>query len=167
MKLVTLALAIALAMASGISIAHHGRLQDHTLRGSLLSYGLYGTGSDAFLRQMAHASGNPAGIDLIEQTAVVPAMAGVRFGFCVNITGALEDGDLDLEKVVTHPPLFMQDGSVSTGYEHEIELVAKDGEATACLGHTLQSESDAVPGKWTIALMAADQIVVAKTFEVR
>lgn len=167
MKAISVVTALLVVMAAGQSLAHHGRLQDHTLRGTLLSYGLYGAGSAAFLRQTAHAPGNPEGINLIEKTTVVPGVAGARFGFCVQVTGALEDGELDLEKVVTHPPTFLADGSVSTGYAHEIELVAKDGEASACLGHTFQGEADAVPGKWTIALMAADQVVVSRIFEVR
>ncbi|MFN0041223.1 MAG: DUF3859 domain-containing protein [Burkholderiales bacterium] len=167
MKAISVVITLLFVMAAGQSLAHHGRLQDHTLRATLLSYGLYGTGSAAFLRQTAHAPGSPEGIKLIEQTTVVPGVAGARFGFCVQVTGALEDGELDLDKVVRHPPTFLADGSVSTGYAHEIELMAKDGEATACLGHTFQGEADAVPGKWTIALMAADQVVVSRIFEVR
>jgi len=120
-------------------------------------------------RSAAHSacSRRPAGIELVEQTAILPAQAGLHFGFCVSVTGAVEDGDLDLEKVILHPPVFDADGKVSTGYEQEIELVAKDGEATACLGHTIEPEAEAVPGRWTVRLMAADQVIAEKTFELR
>jgi Domain of unknown function (DUF3859) len=167
MRMLTLVLALALAAASGLALAHHGRLQDHLLRGTILSYGIYGTGSGAFLQRTAHAPGGPAGIELVEQTSILAAQPGTRFGFCVSVTGALDDGDLDLEKAVVHPPVFGADGAVSTGYEQEIELTAAGGEAIACLGHTLESEAEAVPGRWTVRLMAADQMVAEKTFELR
>jgi hypothetical protein len=163
----SIAVVTLLALGSGLALAHHGRLQDHLLRGTILSYGIYGTASGAFLQRTAHAPGGPAGIELVEQTAILPAQAGLHFGFCVIVTGALEDGDLDLEKVILHPPVFDADGKVSTGYGQEIELVAKDGEATACLGHTIETEAEAVPGKWTIRLLAADQVMAEKTFELR
>jgi hypothetical protein len=156
-----------LALASGLAFAHHGRLQDHLLRGTILSYGSYGAGSAAFLQRAAHAPGGAAGIELVEQTTILAAQPGVRFGFCVSVTGALEDGDLDLQKVVVHPPVFGADDKVSTGYEQEIELTAAGGEAIACLGHTLESEAEAVPGRWTVRLMAADQVIAEKTFELR
>jgi hypothetical protein len=158
---------VALLAASGLALAHHGRLQDHLLRGTILSYGMYGTGSGAFLQRTAHAPGGPAGIELVEQTTILAAQPGMRFGFCVSVTGALEDGDLDLEKVILHPPVFGGDGKVSTGYEQEIELTAAGGEAIACLGHTLEREAEAVPGRWTVRLMAADQVIAEKTFELR
>jgi hypothetical protein len=158
---------VALLAASGLALAHHGRLQDHMLRGTILSYGIYGTGSGAFLQRTAHAPGGPAGIELVEQTTILAAQPGMRFGFCVSVTGALEDGDLDLEKVILHPPVFGADSKVSTGYEQEIELTAAGGEAIACLGHTLESEAEAVPGRWTVRLMAADQVIGEKTFELR
>ena len=167
MKTHKLVLAVLLVVASGLALAHHGRLQDHLLRGTILSYGIYGTGSGAFLQRTAHAPGGPAGIELVEQTAILPAQPGLHFGFCVTVTGALEDGDLDLEKMILHPPVFDADGKVSTGYEQEIELAAKDGEATACLGHTIETEAEAVPGKWTVRLLAADQVIAEKTFELR
>jgi uncharacterized protein DUF3859 len=157
----------ALLAASGLAAAHHGRLQDHLLRGTILSYGVYSTGSGAFLQRAAHAPGGPAGIELIEQTSILAAQPGVRFGFCVSVTGALEDGDLDLEKVILHPPVFGDDDNVSTGYQQEIELTATGGEAIACLGHTLESQAEAVPGRWTVRLMAADQVIAEKSFELR
>lgn len=167
MRTPKLALTVVLVMVSGLAAAHHGRLQDHLLRGTILSYGIYGTGSGAFLQRAAHAPGGPAGIELVEQTTILAAQPGSRFGFCVSVTGALEDGDLDLEKVILHPPVFKADGTVSTGYEQEIELTAAGGEAIACLGHTLESDADAVPGRWTVRLKAADQVIAEKTFELR
>jgi hypothetical protein len=167
MKTHKLVLTVLLVVASGLALAHHGRLQDHLLRGTILGYGIYGTGSGAFLQRTAHAPGGPAGIELVEQTAILPAQPGLHFGFCVIVTGALEDGDLDFEKMILHPPVFDADGKVSTGYGQEIELAAKDGEATACLGHTIETEAEAVPGKWTVRLLAADQVIAEKTFELR
>ena len=168
MKSITsIALVTLLALANGLALAHHGRTQDHLLRGTILSYGIYGTGSAAFLQRAAHAPGGPAGVELVERTAILAAQPGLRFGFCVSVTGAMEDGDLDLEKVILHPPAFGADGTVSTGYEQEIELTASGGEAIACLGHTLESESEAVPGRWTVRLMAADQLIAEKTFDLR
>jgi len=163
----SIAVIIVLVFASGLALAHHGRLQDHLLRGTILSHGIYGTGSGAFLQRTVHAPGGPAGIELVEQTAILPAQAGLHFGFCISVTGALEDGDLDLEKVILHPPIFDADGKVSTGYRPETELVAKNGEATASLGHTIETEAEAVPGKWTVRLLAADQVIAEKTFELR
>ena len=162
-----LALTVLLAVASGLALAHHGRLQDHLLRGTILSYGVYGTGSGAFLQRAVHAPGASAGIELAEQTNILAAQPGMRFGLCVSVTGALEDGNLDLEKVILHPPVFGADGKVSTGYEQEIELTATGGEAIACLGHMLESETEAVPGRWTVRLMAADQVIAEKIFELR
>ncbi len=159
----SIAVVAMLAFASGLASAHHGRLQDHLLRGTILSYGIYGTGSGAFLQRAAHVPGGPAGIELVEQTSILAAQPGTRFGFCVSVTGALEDGDLDLEKVILHPPIFGADGTVSTGYEQEIELMASGGEAIACLGHTMESQAEAVPGRWTVRLMAADQVIAEKT----
>jgi len=167
MKTHKLVLTVLLTVASGLALAHHGRLQDHLLRGTILSYGIYSSGSGAFLQRTAHAPGGAAGIDLIEQTAILAAQPGLHFGFCISVTGALEDGDLDLEKVILHPPVFDANGKVSTGYGQEIELVAKNGEATACLGHTIETEAEAVPGKWTVRLLAADQVIAEKTFELR
>ncbi len=167
MKTYKLALTMLLAVASGLALAHHGRLQDHLLRGTILSYGIYGTGSGAFLQRTAHAPGGAAGIELVEQPCILAAQPGTRFGFCVSVPGALEDGDLDLEKAILHPPVFGADGKVSTGYEQEIELTANGGEAIACLGHTLENETEAVPGRWTVRLMAADQVIAEKTFELR
>jgi hypothetical protein len=167
MKTHKLVLTVLLAAISGLALSHHGRLQDHTLRGTILHSGIYRTASDAFQQRVAHAAGGLAGIELIEQTSILSARPGMRFGFCVSVTGALEDGDLDLMKVVSHPPLFTGDGKVSTGYEQEIELVAAGGEATACVGHALESEAEALPGRWTVALMAADQVVAERTFELR
>ncbi len=163
----SIAVVTLLALASGLALAHHGRLQDHLLRGTILSYGIYSSGSGAFLQRTAHAPGGPAGIELVEQTTILAAQPGLRFGFCVSVTGALEDGDLDLEKVILHPPVFGADGQISTGYGQEIELVAKNGEATACLGHAIETEAEAVPGKWTVRLLAADQVIAEKTFELR
>ncbi len=163
----SIAIVTLLAVASGLSLAHHGRLQDHLLRGTILSYGIYGTGSGAFLQRTAHAPGGPAGVELVEQTTILAAQPAMRFGFCVSVTGALEDGDLDLEKVILHPPVFGADGMVLTGYEQEIELTAAGGEAIACIGHTLEREAEAVPGRWTVRLMAADQVIAEKTFELR
>ena len=163
----SIAVVTLLALASGLASAHHGRLQDHLLRGTILSYGVYSTGSGAFLQRAAHAPGGPGGIELVEQTSILAARPGTRFGFCVSVTGALDDGDLDLEKVILHPPLFGGDDKVSNGYEQEIELTATGGEAIACLGHTLESEAEAVPGRWTVRLMAADQVIAEKTFELR
>jgi hypothetical protein len=167
MKTDELILMVLLTVASGVAAAHHGRLQDHLLRGTILSYGLYATGSGAFLQRTAHAPGGPAGIELVEQTTILAAQPGTRFGFCVSVTGALDDGDLDLEKAVLHPPVFGADGTVSTGYKQEIELTAAGGEAIACLGHTLESEAEAVPGRWTVRLTAADQVIAEKSFELR
>jgi len=163
----SIAVVTLLAVASGLTLAHHGRMQDHMLRGTILSYGMYGTGSGAFLQRTAHAPGGPAGIELVEQTTILAAQPGMRFGFCVSVTGALDDGDLDLEKVILHPPVFGADSKVSTGYEQEIELTAAGGEAIACVGHTLESEAEAVPGRWTVRLMAADQVIAEKAFELR
>lgn len=167
MKACNLALTVLLAAVSGLAVAHHGRLQDHTLRGTILHSGIYRTASEAFHQSVAHAAGAPAGIELVEWTTILPARAGVRFGFCASVTGVLEDGDFDLVKVVSHPPLFDADGRVSTGYEQEIELVAAGGEAAVCVGHALESEAEALPGRWTVALMAADQVVAGMAFELR
>jgi hypothetical protein len=167
MKTLKLGLPFLLMVASGLAVAHHGRLQDHLLRGTILNYGIYTAASEAFLKRATHVPGSPAGIELVEQTTILPGQSGLHFGFCVSVAGALEDGDLDLIKVVSHPPVFSADGSISTGYEQEIELAAAGGEATACIGHTLESEAEAVPGKWTVALMAADQVIAEKTFELR
>lgn len=166
-KAVAVAVSAVLVAVSGLAPAHHGRLRDHLLRGTILGFGIYTTASEAFLKRTAHAPGTPAGAELVERTLIVPALAGTRFGFCVSVTGALADGDLDLVKVVSHPPLFNADGSVSTGYEQEIELTATAGEALACIGHTIENSDEALPGRWTVALMAADQVVAAKTFELR
>ncbi|MGQ0577981.1 MAG: DUF3859 domain-containing protein [Betaproteobacteria bacterium] len=163
----SIVVATLLAFASGLALAHHGRTQDHLLHGTILNYGVYGTGSAAFLQRAAHAPGGPAGIELVEQTAIPTAQRGLRFGFCVSVTGALEDGDLDLEKVISHPPVIAADGTVSTGYEQEIELTASGGEAIACLGHTLEGEAEAVPGRWIVRLMAADQVIAEKIFDLR
>ena len=69
--------------------------------------------------------------------------------------------------MILHPPVFAADGTVSTSYEQEIELTAAGGEAIACLGHTLESETEAAPGRWTVRLMAADQVIAEKIFELR
>jgi hypothetical protein len=68
MKTHELALTVLLTVASGLAFAHHGRLQDHLLRGTILSYGIYGTGSGRFC-SAPRTLRRPAGIGA-EQTSI-------------------------------------------------------------------------------------------------
>jgi hypothetical protein len=90
---------------------------------------------------------------------------GEYFGFCFEADGFLEDGEADLQKIVTHPARTTGEREVD-GFVQEVELMVARGKASGCIGHVL-GEEDLIPGRWTIALGAGETTLAQRTFDVR
>ncbi len=153
--------ALVLALASGAGLAHHGRLQEHLLSAKVLSAGRYAQHTEGFVRTATHAAAG-ALVAPFEETARIPLRAGERFGFCFEAEGFLDDGEVDLQKIVTHPPAVVA-GRVADGYVNEVELIAAGGTARGCIGHTMAADERRA-GEWTIALGAGETTLVSRRF---
>ncbi|HUF21611.1 MAG TPA: DUF3859 domain-containing protein [Burkholderiales bacterium] len=151
-----------LALVAGAAFAHHGRMQEHLLNVQVLSAGRYAETSAGFVRTSGHVEiGAP--VAPIEQTDRISLRTGERFGFCFQVSGFLEDGDADLQKIVTHPVVTAGDSTVS-GYVGTIELNVIGGRAEGCIGHTLESGADLIAGRWTIALGGGETTLAERSF---
>jgi hypothetical protein len=157
-------LVVALFGGSGFAVAHHGRLQEHLLKVDVVSAGRYTDTGAGFIRTAGHAPvSSPA--TLIEAADQVPMRVGERFGFCFEATGFLEDGEADLQKIVTHPSRNAGTHAVD-GFVQEVELTVSGGKASGCVGHVLGAE-DLIAGRWTIALGSGETTLVERSFELR
>lgn len=156
---------LASLVASGVALAHHGRVQEHLLKAEVSSFGRYAGTGGGFIRTAGHA---PVSAEdrLMETTDRIPLRIGERFGFCFEVTGFLEDGEVDLQKIVSHPAVNVGGRKVN-GFVQEVELEVGGGKATGCIGHALVSEPDLIAGRWTIALGAGETTLAARSFEVR
>jgi hypothetical protein len=157
-------IAIVATLASTFALAHHGRLQEHLLQVEVVSVGRYTETGAGFIRTAGHAPvSSPA--TLVEATDQVPMRMGERFGFCFEATGFLDDGEADLQKIVTHPSRKAGSHDVD-GFVQEVELTVVGGKAVGCIGQVL-GEDDLIPGRWTIALGAGETTLAEHHFEVR
>lgn len=156
---------IALLTASGLTLAHHGRVQEHLLEAEVTSFGRYAETGGGFIRTAGHA--RVRGQDrLLEATLEIPLRIGERFGFCFEVSGFQEDGEADLQKIVTHPVVKRAGRSVD-GFIQEVELAVANGKASGCIGHVLDAEQELIPGRWTIALGAGETMLAERSFELR
>jgi hypothetical protein len=165
MKALRLTLPIFLAAASGLALAHHGRVQEHLLKAEITSFGRYAGTGGGFIRTAGHAPVS-GGERLLKTTDRIPLRIGERFGFCFEVSGFLEDGEVDLQKIVTHPVANIG-GRAVDGFVQEVELKVAGGKATGCIGHALDSEPDLIAGRWTIALGAGETTLAERSFELR
>ncbi|HZP92851.1 MAG TPA: DUF3859 domain-containing protein [Burkholderiales bacterium] len=155
-------LAGALLAIATAAAAHHGRLQEHLLKVDVTSAGRFAAGGEGFVRTAGQAPvrGTAA---LLEATDRVPLRIGERFGFCFEVSGFLEDGEGELQKIVTHPAVAVGGARVE-GFVQEIALDVTGGKASACIGHTLATAQDLIPGRWTIALGAGETTLAERAF---
>jgi hypothetical protein len=159
------AVATLLALAGGLALAHHGRLQEHLLNAEITSFGRYTDTGGGFVRTAGHAM--VRGHDtLLETTQEIPLRIGERFGFCFEVSGFLEDGEADLQKLVTHPTMKTGERTVN-GFVQEVELEVVAGKAAGCIGHALDSAQELMAGSWTIALGAGETTLAERSFELR
>lgn len=149
-------------VGAGAALAHHGRLQEHLLSAQVISAGRYTQADAGFVRTAAHAIVGRSAL-LLEETDRVPIRPGERFGFCFEVVGFLEDGEVDVQKIVTHPAVAIDERTLD-GYVETIELNVINNRASGCIGHALDAEVDFVPGKWTIALGAGETTLVERSF---
>lgn len=155
----------ALLVTTGVALAHHGRVQEHLLKAEVTSFGRYADTGGGFIRTAGHAQVH--GQDrLLEATLEIPLRIGERFGFCFEMSGFLEDGEADLQKIVTHPAVKRAGRSVD-GFVQEVELQVVNGKASGCIGHALDAEQDLIAGTWTIALGAGETTLAERSFELR
>jgi hypothetical protein len=161
----SLAVIMVLTLASAFALAHHGRVQEHLLKAEVSSSGRYAGSGGGFVRTAGHAL---VGSEdrLLETTDQIPLRLGERFGFCFEVTGFLEDGEVDLQKIVTHPAARPGESRFE-GFVQEVELRVVGGKAGGCIGHALASERDLIAGRWTIALGAGETTLVERSFELR
>jgi hypothetical protein len=149
----------------GAALAHHGRVQEHLLNAEITSFGRYAGTGGGFVRTAGHAP--VRGQDpLLETTGQIPLRTGERFGFCFEVRGFVEDGEADLQKIVTHPAIKVS-GRTVDGFVQEVELEVVAGRAAGCIGHALDSAQDLIAGRWTIALGAGETTLVERSFELR
>lgn len=153
---------ISLLFVAGVATAHHGRLQEHLLSAQVISAGRYADATAGFVRTAVHSAVDRSAV-LVEETDRVPLRLGERFGLCFEVAGFLEDGEADLQKIVTHPALSVGDRTAD-GYVQTIELTVVNGRAAGCIGHTLESEAELVPGQWSVALGAGETTLLERTF---
>ena len=153
---------ILLLFVAGAAAAHHGRLQEHLLSAQVISAGRYADATAGFVRTAAHSAVDRSAV-LVEETDRVPLRLGERFGFCFELTGFLEDGEADLQKIVTHPSVAVDDRAID-GYVDTIELSVINGGAAGCIGHAVDTDRELIPGKWTIGLGAGETTLVERTF---
>lgn len=160
-----MSIVVLLALSAAVALAHHGRVQEHLLKADITSFGRYADTGGGFVRTAGHAPVRGQE-KLLETTEIVPLRVGERFGFCFEVGGFLEDGEADLQKIVTHPEVVL-DGRKVEGFVQEVELEVAGGRATGCIGHTLDSAEDLIPGRWTVALGAGETTLAARKFELR
>ncbi|MEX0960041.1 MAG: hypothetical protein WDZ63_12205 [Burkholderiales bacterium] len=151
------------AGAAGAAFAHHGRMQEHLLKVEVLGSGVYAQASEGFVRTAGHARADSRAV-LVRPGDRVARVAGEQFGFCFEVSGFLEDGEVDLQKIITHPPVPAGNQAVS-GYVSTIELDVAGGRARGCIGHTLEG-GDLVAGRWVVALGAGETTLAERSFTV-
>ena len=156
---------VLLALSGAAALAHHGRVQEHLLKADITSFGRYAGTGGGFVRTAGHAAvrGQER---LLETTEHIALRIGERFGFCFEVSGFLEDGEADLQKIVTYPAV-LAGGRTVEGFVQEVELAVVGGRAAGCIGHGLDSAQDLIPGRWTIALGAGETTLATRTFELR
>jgi len=157
-----LSIVVILLATSGLALAHHGRVQEHLLKAEVSSFGRYAGTGGGFIRTAGHSADDR----LVETTDRIPLRIGERFGFCFEVTGFLEDGEVDLQKIVTHPSAQSGERKFE-GFVQEVELQVVGGKAAGCIGHSLESERDLIAGRWTIALGAGETTLLERSFELR
>ncbi len=157
--------AMIVLLASGLALAHHGRVQEHLLKAEIKSSGRYTDTGGGFIRTAGHAPVRGQE-KLLETTAQIPLRIGEHFGFCFELTGFLEDGEADLQKIVTHPAKSVG-GRTIEGFVQEVELEVMAGKAAGCIGHAVESEQDLVAGRWTVALGAGETTLAERVFELK
>ncbi|MGH8629735.1 MAG: DUF3859 domain-containing protein [Burkholderiales bacterium] len=140
-------------------------MQEHLLKAEITSFGRYVDTGGGFIRTAGHAPVR-AQEKLLETTGLVPLRIGERFGFCFEVSGFLEDGEVDLQKIVTHPAVAVG-GHTVEGFAQEVELEVSAGRAAGCIGHSLDSGQDLVSGRWTVALGAGETTLAERSFELR
>ena len=141
------------------------------VQGKVLTYGLVKrTTEEVVVKTPETTSGAtriPSGFPAITpQTNRIPAKAGVAFGMVYEISGlTAKDGEeVEIVKVVTHPPMTKPDGSVSKGFIFLEKVPVKAGRAWAFTGYSLDHNYELVTGDWTFEMRYARKPVVKQTF---
>lgn len=155
--------AMLLVATSALAFAHHGRLQEHLVSARVLSAGRYGADAEGFVRASAHVAASRIAAP-IAQGDRIQLTPGERFGFCFEVDGFLEDGEVDLQKIVTHPAIEI-DGRRVDGYADTIEVAVAGGKARGCIGHTLAAD-EWIAGVWTIGLGFGETTLLERRFVV-
>jgi hypothetical protein len=105
-------------------------------------------------------------IAFVEQTDKIPARKGIRFGFQYLISGLPDTNEVVFTKVVTHPRMRKDDGSVSTGFTFKERFRPIQGMVSSYTGYGFDHDYELVIGDWKIEFWYGETKLIEKTFHV-
>ena len=98
---------------------------------------------------------------------VFTARLGLHFGFRFTLNNVPDIQTIDLQTVVTHPPITDKNGQTSTRYELITTLPVSDSFADSVTGYSFDRPGEMTPGVWTFTHSFHGRTVVTKSFTIR
>ncbi|MGF1723287.1 DUF3859 domain-containing protein [Photobacterium nomapromontoriensis] len=96
-------------------------------------------------------------ISFLENTNVIPAIKGSRFGISYDVTGE----DTEVIHKVTFPKMTdPKTGKVIESFTYNQAVTA----GNIFFGYYLSEDWEVVPGKWTFSIIHDDEVVVEEVF---
>jgi len=104
-------------------------------------------------------------IELVEQTNRIPIEKDAHMSFQYRIWNIPDDKYLvKLRRVLTHPPMTLPDGTVSTGSDYMINGKVRVGQVIAYTGYGLNEDYEMIEGDWTFQIWYEGKKMVEQTF---
>jgi hypothetical protein len=135
----------------------------------IVAYGTYGDFvADERMQTPGSSSGDVGVIagethlEPVVATDRIAAAPGVRFGFQFVARNLRTFDDVPVEIRVTHPPMMLPDGRVSTIDHWPMHAQG----IPRFTGWLFEHDYELVPGEWTIAVVHDGAVAVEKTFHV-
>ena len=103
----------------------------------------------------------------LEHTNRVVARKGITFGFRYRLTEVQTNSPLDVEMLVSYPPLTFGNGE-RAAQRRPLLVRFRPGDVTRAhfAGFTFDQEFEMVPGEWTVALRYKGRDILNKKFNV-
>jgi hypothetical protein len=142
------------------------------VEGKIVSHGIYVFSDNALTVKTPETTSGITRVPeskpvLVTETNRVAAKIGTRFGIVYYIVHLpVNDGYVDITKVVTHPAIKKPDGSTMTGFTTTEKQFVKDGQLVGWTGYGFDHDYELAPGQWTFAIMFEGQPLCKQEFTV-
>lgn len=150
-----------------LSLCSCATIQKDSASGAVKEYGIFSMGEivdvTSFTETNTGVLTTHGDYRIHSLTDRIPAVLGVTFGYCYEIS-VPNKKSIVLTRVVRHPPMKKPDQSISTGYSYDKEFVVTDGIVSYCTTYTFEHEWEVVIGYWHFEIAVGGKKVVGQRF---